>query len=256
MNFKNLNSVVIGVGWVILALFVWNISPTSYIPTPLQTFGAFPRLFFERGLGEALWNSMSLNFEAISIMFVLAYTLSIATVFPYPYGKLFKPLATLVSSGRFNGFVGLPLVFMALFHNPHWVKVALLVFGMGVFTVLSLVKMIQQIPKERFDHSRTLRMNEWRVIWEVVVLGSFDQVIDILRINIAMGWMMLPMVEGRFKFEGGVGALMEVDSKQFDYAAVFCALFVILAVGLLQDYAIAFFKSIVCPASEIGLDKA
>jgi hypothetical protein len=32
-----------------------------------------------------------------------------------------------------------------------------------------------------------------------------------VRINIAMGWMMLPMIEGRYKFEGGVGALMEIN---------------------------------------------
>ena len=49
---------------------------------------------------------------------------------------------------------------------------------------------------------------------------------------------------------------MEVDAKQFDYAAVFCAVFVILGVGLLQDGVIYIFKKLICPASEIGLEKA
>lgn len=242
---------VIGGFWLALMIFIWSTGAASFIPTPTQTIQAFPRLWFERGLGDALYGSLELNLQAVSIMFVLAYTLSVATVMPF-----FRPLATLVSSGRFNGFVGLPLVFASIFHNPHKVKIALLVFGMGVFTVLSLVKLFQNVSKDLFDHSRTLRMREWRVVWEVVILGTFDQVIDIMRINIAMGWMMLPMVEGRFKFEGGVGALMEIDAKQFDYPAVFCTIFVILMVGLFQDYLIGLFKNIICPYANLGLERA
>lgn len=250
-NGSEISMFVIGGFWVCLLLIIWTLCATSYIPTPIQTIGAFYRLWFDRGFGVALYDSLTLNIEAISVMFVLAYAVSVATVMP-----VFRPLATLISSGRFNGFVGLPLVFTSILHNPHSVKIALLVFGMGVFTVLSLVKMFEQIPKERFDHSRTLRMSEWRVVWEVVVLGSFNQVIDILRINIAMGYMLLPMVEGRYKFEGGVGALMEVDAKQFDYSAVFLASIFILLVGLFQDYLISVFKKIICPYSDLGLERS
>lgn len=240
---------VIGGLWIVLALIFWASGQATVLPSPMETIHAFPKLW-EEGLGQELWTSFSLNLEAVAIMAVVSYLLAVATVMP-----LFRPLATLVSSGRFNGFVGLPLVFTILLHDPHKVKIALLVFGMGVFTVLSLVKMIESIPKERFDHSRTLRMGPWRVVWEVVVLGQFDQVLDILRINIAMGWMMLPMVEGRFKFEGGVGALMENESKHFNMDMVFCTLFVILAVGLVQDFVIGYFKTLVCPHACLGMER-
>jgi NitT/TauT family transport system permease protein len=254
--FRGNNALLIGFGWLMAFVFIWSMGAASYIPTPTQVLQAFPRVWNERGLGVNLFDSMQLNVEAVSIMFVLSYLIAISTMFPGKWGKLFRPLAVLVSSGRFNGFVGLPLIFASIFHNPHKVKIALLVFGMGVFTVLSLTKMFQNIGKDLFDHSRTLRMGEWRVIWEVLVLGTFDQVIDIVRINIAMGWMMLPMVEGRFKFEGGVGAMMEVDAKQFDYPAVFAVIIVILAVGLLQDFIIGMFKKIVCPYANLGLERA
>lgn len=210
------------------------------------------------GLGTALYGSLELNLQAVSIMFILSYALSVATVLPVKLlgHNPFKPLASLVSSGRFNGFVGLPLVFASIFATAHSVKIALLVFGMSVFTIMSLVKLFQNVSKDLFDHSRTLRMNEWRVVWEVIVLGTFDQVIEVVRINIAMGWMMLPMIEGRYKFEGGVGALMEINAKQFDYPAVFCTLFVILAVGLCQDALIGYIKSLACPYANLGLENA
>jgi NitT/TauT family transport system permease protein len=260
-------TLVLGAFWVALFLMVWTTGAASFIPTPMQTLKALPRLWNEMGLGEALWVSLELNLVAVAIMFVISYSISIATVLPIKvlgYNP-FKPLALLVSNGRYNGFVGMPLVFASMFATAHSVKIALLVFGTGTFTVLSLVKLFQGVPKDLFDHSRTLRMNEWRVVWEVVVLGTFDQVIDIMRTNVAMGWMMLPMIEGRYKFEGGVGALMEINAKQFDYPAVFCTLFVILLVGMGQDWLIGVFRNGlsglknlwpgVCPYANLGLER-
>lgn len=241
--------------WVVFFLAVWSVAPLSYVPSPWAVLKMFPDVWSEQGLGDQMIVSFILNWQAVSIMFVLSLLISYSTAFPKPLDKVFKPMAHIVSAGRFNGFVGMPLVFMAMFHNPHWVKVSLLVFGMGVFTVLSVTGMIKNIPKEAFDHSRTLRMGEWRVFWEVVVLGTFDQVLDIMRINIAMGWMMLPMVEGMYKFEGGVGALMEVNAKQFEMAAVFAVLFAVLIVGLIQDKLISILKNLLCPYSNLGLEK-
>lgn len=235
--------------WISGLVLAWQAFQSGIFPTPVEVAVAFPRLW-DDGLGDQLWSSFALNLEAVSIMFVLSLAIAYATVMP-----VFRPLATIVSLGRFNGFVGLPLIFMSLLHEPHAVKVALLVFGAGVFTVLSLTKMIDGIPKELFDHSRTLRMSEWRVVWEVVILGRFDEVIEIFRINIAMMWMMLPMVEGRFKFEGGVGALMENEAKHLNLDTVFCVLFVVLAIGFFQDYVIAVLKRIICPYAEIGMER-
>lgn len=237
------------VGWICLFLLIWTAAGVSYLPTPTEVLRAVPVLW-GYGFGEQLWNSFALNLEAVCAMAVIVYLLAIATVMP-----LFRPLAVLVGSGRFNGFVGMPIVFMAIFQNAHLVKVALLVFGAGVFTLVSLVKMIQDIPKELFDHSRTLRMGEWRVVWEVVVLGRMDEVIDILRINVAMLWVMLPMVEGRFRYEGGVGALMEEQAKHFNMDAVFAALAMVLAVGILQDLALAKLKGLACPYSALGMER-
>jgi NitT/TauT family transport system permease protein len=166
------------------------------------------------------------------------------------------PFAVLVSSGRFNGMVGLPLVFLSLLHNPHWVKVALLMFGAGVFTVLSLTRMIESIPKELFDHSRTLRMGEWRVFWEVVVLGQFDQVLDIFRVNAAMIWVLLPMVEGYFRYEGGIGVLMLTESKHLNLDSVFAVMFVVMAVGFLQDWVLGQVRAMICPYADLGVERS
>ena len=66
---------------------------------------------------------------------------------------------------------------------------------------------------------------------------------------------MLPLVEGRFKNEGGIGAFMEIENKHLNLDVVFCSLFVILLVGFLQDYVIGFFKRLACPYAFLGMER-
>ena len=58
-----------------------------------------------------------------------------------------------------------------------------MVFGITVFFVTSMLSVIQGITKNEFNHARTLRMNEWEVVKEVIVLGKLDQVFEIIRQN-------------------------------------------------------------------------
>ena len=98
-------------------------------------------------------------------------------------------------------------------------------------------------------------MSEWRVVWEVVVLGTFDKAIEVMRQNAAIGWMMLTMVEGISRAEGGVGAMLLNQNKHFHLAEVFAIQLVILSVGLGQDYGIGLFKRLVCPYAELTLER-
>ena len=123
--------------------------------------------------------------------------------------------------GRFLGLAGLTFIFTLIVGGGHPLKMSLLVFGMTVFFVTSMAAVVAQIPRESFDHARTLRMNEWRVVWEVVILGTADQAFEVLRQNAAIGWMMLTMVEGISRSEGGVGAMLLNQNKHFHLAEVF-----------------------------------
>jgi len=76
-----------------------------------------------------------------------------------------------------------------------------------------------------------------------------------LRQNAAIGWMMLTMVEGIVRSEGGVGAMLLGESKHFLLSEVFAIQAVILIVGLLQDYAIGAVRRIVCPYADLTLER-
>jgi len=235
---------------VALALLVWWNSPFVVLPRPGEVATALRILWFEEGLGPELWTSVKMNVEALGLTLVLSLGLSYLTVVPF-----FRPIVTAISKGRFLGLIGLTFIFTLIVGGGHPLKVALLVFGMTVFFVTSMAAVVAEIPKEKFDHARTLRMGEWRVVWEVIVLGTLDRAFEVLRQNAAIGWMMLTMVEGISRSEGGIGAMLLNQNKHFRLAEVFAIQILILVVGLAQDYAIGSVRLMVCPYAELSLER-
>lgn len=242
-----LRLLILGQAGVVLAL--WASSPVAVLPGPGEVLRALDTLWFEQGLGRELWTSFLTNLEALGLTLAISLALSYLTVVPF-----FRPVSAAVSKGRFLGLIGLTFVFTLLLGGGHPLKVALLVFGMTVFFVTSMADVVGAIPKAQFDHARTLRMGEWRVVWEVVVLGTADQAIEVLRQNAAIGWMMLTMVEGISRSEGGIGAMLLNQNKHFHLAEVFAIQILILVVGIAQDYGIGVAKRLFCPYSALGLE--
>ncbi len=232
------------------ALAFWWSSPIAVLPNPAEVMAALRGLWFEQGLGRELITSFTVNLEALALTLVISLALSYLTVVPF-----FRPLAAAVSKGRFLGLIGLTFLFTLLLGGGRPLKVALLVFGMSVFFVTSMVDVVAAIPKESFDHARTLRMGEWRVVWEVVVRGTADKAFEVLRQNAAIGWMMLTMVEGISRSEGGVGAMLLNQNKHFRLAEVFGIQLLILGVGILQDYGLGLLKRLFFPYAELTLER-
>jgi NitT/TauT family transport system permease protein len=235
---------------VLLALLVWLNSPFRVLPRPDEVARALQSLWMTEGLGPELWVSFTTNLEAIGWTALISLVLSYLTVVP-----VFRPLVAAISKGRFLSLVGFTFVFTLIFGGGHPLKTSLLVFGMTVFYVTSMAAVIAAIPKEAMDHARTLRMGEWRVVWEVVILGTADRAFEVLRQNAAIGWMMLTMVEGIVRSEGGVGVMLLNQSKHFRLADVFAIQFVILLVGLFQDYGIGLARRLVCPYADLKLER-
>ncbi len=234
----------------LLAFVVWWQSPFAVLPRPGEVFSALGELWLTEGLGRELIASITLNLEAMFWTTVISLGLSYLTVLP-----VFRPVALAASKGRFLGLIGLTLVFTLVTGGGHALKLSLLVFGMSVFFVTSMAAEVEQIPRDRFDHARTLRMSEWHVVWDVVILGTADRALELLRQNAAIGWMMLTMVEGISRSDGGIGAMLLNQNKHFRLAEVFAIQGVILTVGLVQDFLIGALTRALLPYSNIGQER-
>lgn len=238
------------IGFQLLMLFfIWVFSPTVFLPKPKEVFQALGEMWIQ-GLGAELVTSFLLNLQAIALSAILSLLLAYLTVIPF-----FRPIVTLLSKLRFLSMVGLTFFFTLMATTGHELKLYLLVFSVSVFFVTGMAEVVAAIPKERFDLARTLRMGEWRVVYEVVVLGQADKAFETLRQNAAMGWMMLTMVEGISRSEGGVGAMLLNQNKHFHLSAVFAIQITILLLGLGQDYLIGLLCRVFCPYATLTLER-
>jgi NitT/TauT family transport system permease protein len=237
---------------VVAALLFWFNSPPQLkiLPRPDEVVRALRNLWLHQGLGQDLLTSFGLNLQALGYATLISLGLAYLTVIPF-----FRPIVTAISKGRFLSLVGFSFIFTLIVGGGRPLKTSLLVFGITVFFVTSMAAVIAAIPKADFDHARTLRMSEWRVVWEVVILGTADKAFEVLRQNAAIGWMMLTMVEGISRSEGGIGAALLNQSKYIRLPEVFGIQILILLVGMLQDYGIGALRRFLCPYADLTLER-
>ena len=238
---RSISLALIG-GWAALGLLIWSLSPWETLPGPMEVWRALGSLWWEHGMGPELFTTLRLITHALITTVLLSMALSYLTVI-----AAFRPLVEAVSKLRFLGLTGLVVPFTLATGGGYDLKVALLTFGMSTFFVTAMAAEVMGIPRERFEYMRVLGASEGRILWEVVVLGTLDKALDVLRQNLAMGWAMITMVEGISRAEGGLGAMILNQNKAFNLAEVYAILLVILAVGLLLDYGMGVLTRLLCP---------
>lgn len=248
-NLSSSTSVTLVLTQVVMLFLCWCFSTSIFLPTPGETVQSLGELWKE-GLGVELLTSFSLNLQAIGVALGVSLLLAYASVVPF-----FRPLVAFLSKLRFLSLAGLTFFFTMAASSGHELKLYLLVYSISVFFVTSMADVLNSIPKVQFDLARTLRMSEWRVVWEVIVLGQIDKVFDVLRQNAAIGWMMLTMIEGMSRSEGGIGAVLLNQNKHFHLSSIMAIQIVILLVGLGQDYGIGILKGIFCPYATLTTEK-
>jgi len=196
--------------WSGSALLVWGLSPFETLPTPREIWHALGELWWQRGMGPEIFSTLRLIGHATLLTVVLSLLLSYSTVIPF-----LRPVVEAASKLRFLGITGLVFPFTLATGGGYALKVALLTFGMTTFFVTSMAQIVVEIPRAQFDYMRVLGASELRILWEVVVLGTLDKALDVMRQNLAMGWAMITMVEGISRAEGGIGALILNQNKYF-----------------------------------------
>jgi NitT/TauT family transport system permease protein len=234
---------------LMVIVLLWFNSPWVLLPKPGEVWESLGELY-QQGLPQHLVTSFFLNLESIGIASVLSLGLAYLTVMPF-----FRPVVVVVSKLRFLSMAGLTFFFTVVTSNGYQLKIALLVFSVSVFFVTSMADVIASIPKEEFDLARTLRMGEWRVVWEVIILGQTDKAFDVLRQNAAIGWMMLTMVEGMVRDAGGIGTVLLDQNHHFHLSAVFAIQLTILVLGLFQDFCIGALRRMFCPYADLTLER-
>jgi NitT/TauT family transport system permease protein len=216
---------------VIIALFIWQLTGGGLIPSPSKVGQQIITILGTESFYSNFVSSLSLMLKGMGLSIIIALFVTYLSLIP-----VFTPVARFIIKCRYLTLTGLIFLFTLLTSDGHTLKISLLIFGIVPFFVTSLLTIIGAINIQEYDLCRTLRMNNWETMYEVVILGRLDQVLEVMRQNFAIAWMMITMVEGLSMSEGGLGTMLIKSSKYIDLATVFAILAIIFVTGILFDF--------------------
>jgi sulfonate transport system permease protein len=215
----------------VVALLLWHVGSNGLIPQPLKVVNAFLQLAGSSLLWDNILISMGLTLKAMLYSIIITLLFTYLSVIPF-----FKSIAQFIVKCRYLTLTGLIFIFTLLTKDGNELKLSLLVFGIVPFFVTSFLSVIININKQEYELCKTLGYNNWRALYEVVIIGKADQVFEILRQNFAISWLMITLVEGLNMSEGGIGALLIKYNKYNDLTNVLALQVVIFLIGLFFDY--------------------
>ncbi len=235
---KNSRLLIIGM-WVAIMLIFWFVSSMGerhLFPSPKQVLTGFTELYNE-GLVVHIGSSLLLCIKAIIIAVIISLIVTYLSTIP-----VVTPIAKTLSKLRYLPLTGISFYLAILISNARTMQVWVLVVFMTTYLTTSLLSMISSIPQEEFDHARSLQCNRWEVLWEVVIKGRIDYVIEVIRQNLAIVWMMLVTVESILVAAGGLGFLIKNSDKFMNHGRIIALQIVILLVGLSIDFVLDYLR--------------
>ena len=235
-------------GWLGLLFGTWflcGMGETHLFPTPKQVWVGFTGLYNE-GLVIHVFSSLWLCARAV--MIAIAISLSFVYLSPLP---LVKPVSNMISKFRYLPLTGIAFYITILINDARTIQIWILVIFMSTFLITSLLSMLKDIPEEEFDHARALGCNRWEILWEVIIKGRLDYVVETIRQNLAIVWMMLVTVESIMVAAGGLGFLIKNSNKFMNHGRIIALQLVILLVGLGMDFFLTKFRQIMFRYSKI-----
>jgi ABC-type nitrate/sulfonate/bicarbonate transport system permease component len=224
---------IIFIVWIALLITYWVITTSGskhLFPTPAQVWDGFLSLYSE-GLVVHIGSSLLLCLQAT----IFSIVVSLLLVYLSPLPAL-QPLANALSKLRYLPLTGITFYLAMLVSNARTMQISVLVIFMSLYFITSLLAVLKDVPADEIDHARSLKCSRWEVLWEVIIKGRLDYVLDVLRQNLAMTWMMLVTVESILVAAGGLGVLIKNSDKFMNHGRIVALQLIILLVGLLLDW--------------------
>lgn len=232
---QNHTQLAILFGWLIVLMLTW----TSYCFSDVHLFPTIPQVLtglsslWAEGLVVHIGSSLILCTQAIVISVVISLVFCYLSPLP-----VLSPIATAISKMRYLPLAGIAFYLSLMIHDARNLQIWVLVVFMSTFFTTSILAVIQSIPEEEFDHARTLGYSRWEMLWEVVIKGRMDFVIESIRQNLAIVWMMLISVESMLAAAGGLGFLIKNSDKTGNQGRVIALQIIILFIGIFLDFAL------------------
>lgn len=253
---KKQSTVVTIIGAIVLLLLWYLVTYSGEIinqkilPNPIDVVKSIPGLISRYDVFGNIAYTVGLNLSGYFFALVIAIPLGfLIGIYPLP-SALFKPY--------FEALRYLPLptvsgIFIAIFGLGFGMKAKFLAFGILIFTLPSVIQKVTDLqnPKNEKDHvyiqtAKTLGMTNWQMFRYVYWPYVMDKVYGDIRSLVAISYTYVVIAEALNK-EGGIGSMISTFTRQSRTPEIYALLFVIIMIGLLQDYAFKKMEPVIFP---------
>jgi len=217
---------------VLLIVWTFLVPEHSFFPNLVEVLGAWRELW-KHGLFFHIFATLKLCGAATVISILISCTVAYASTIP-----AFSPISQFFSKLRFNPIQGFTIFFTSVTGGGRNLQITLLVIFMSFYFITSLMSMIKDIPEEDFVRRKAQRMNNWKILWKVVVVDRRDYLVEVIRVNLSISLMMIVSVESMDKSQGGLGALLKDTDRAMAFPKIFALQLTILVLGIVLDYAL------------------
>jgi ABC-type nitrate/sulfonate/bicarbonate transport system permease component len=192
---------------------------------------------YKEGLMVHIFSSLALCAQSVLIAIIISLSFAYLSTLP-----IISPISNVLSKFRYLPLTGISFYIAILLSDGRAIQVWVLVTFMTTYLTTSMLAMIKDIPQEEFDHARALGCNRWEILWEVVIKGRFDYVVEVVRQNLAIVWCMLVTVESILAAAGGLGFLIKNSDKMMNHGRIIALQLIILLIGFLLDRGLFFIR--------------
>lgn len=242
----------LAVGGVVVLLGGWAVVAASMgdadflLPTPAATWDAGVEWWRS---GE-LWTDLTASLRRIGIGYSISVVIGVVVgvlVASFRSAESFlEPQMGLLRYVPASALTPLLLVWLGIDESP---KIVLIVVGTVFFNFLMTADVARAVPQEQVDAAYTLGAGRLRVLRQVILPHSWPGIVDVARINLAAGWLMLVVAELLAAEEGL--AFRVVRSQRFRRVdTMFAVLIVFAVIGLVSDLVLRQVRKRTAPWSE------
>lgn len=223
--------------WQIISSY--EIIPSRILPSPLSVIVSFKTLFIENNLINNGWYSIKLNL--ISYIYAIAISLPLGFIIALiPFNRIV--FGTYVNTLRYLPIPALTGIFVAIFGITLGMKVSFLTFSLIIYILPSIANKIYDLQNPANDKDNvllqtglTMGMNNWQLLRYVYFPYVTSKVSDEIINLTGVSWSYIVICELLDRTQG-LGGLISVMSRQSRTAEVFAILFLIIMIGIAQDF--------------------
>ena len=222
---------------VVLLVMAWDLSlrvgilSQEIAPSPGATADALVSMFASGDLTANARISLFRELSGLAISVVVGVIVGVGMARIEWFRILIRPSITFLYPMPKSALIPILLLWFGLGHMS---KIAAVFLGCLLPMVISSYNGARGVEPQLIWSARSLGASRTRVIFKIILMAALPDIMSGVRIAVALSWLLLVSAEMMIS-QNGLGYLISYYGETGDYANMFAAVSVVIALGYFSD---------------------